>query len=88
MTLVGALAGTAVPASVPLDFAVPITFLALIAPMLRTLAHVVAAGVSVALALAFAFLPYNLGLMVAGLGAMLAGAQTEAWMRRSQRGRP
>ncbi|KPQ20608.1 MAG: putative branched-chain amino acid permease [Rhodobacteraceae bacterium HLUCCA24] len=84
MTLVGALAGTAIPAGVPLDFAVPITFLALIAPMLRTLAHVVAAGASVALALGFAFLPYNLGLMVAGLGAMIAGAQTELWMRRRQ----
>jgi predicted branched-subunit amino acid permease len=82
MTLVGALAGTAIPAEVPLDFALPITFLALIAPMLRTLAHVVAALVSVALALAFAFLPYNLGLMVAGVGAMMAGAQTELWMHR------
>ncbi|RBI85728.1 branched-chain amino acid ABC transporter permease [Rhodosalinus halophilus] len=82
MTLVGALAGTAIPESVPLDFAVPITFIALITPMLRTLAHVVAAVVSVALALGFAFLPYNLGLMVAGVGAMMAGAQTEVWMNR------
>lgn len=88
MTLVGALAGTAIPGSVPLDFAVPITFLALIAPMLRTLAHIVAAGVSVTLALVFAFLPYNLGLMVAGLGAMIAGAQTEVRLRRSRPGGP
>ncbi|REC57993.1 branched-chain amino acid ABC transporter permease [Rhodosalinus sediminis] len=82
MTVVGALVGTAIPAGVPLDFAVPITFLALIAPMLRTLAHVVAAGVSVALALGLAFLPYNLGLILAALAAMTAGAQTEVWVER------
>lgn len=81
-TLVGAWAGHALPQGLALDFAVPITFLALIAPMMRTLAHVVAAGVSVALALVFAGLPYNLGLIVAGVAAMLAGAQAEVWMAR------
>ncbi len=82
MTLVGAVAGSGLPEGLALDFAVPITFLAMIAPMLRTLAHVAAAGVSVALALAFAFLPYSLGLMVAGLGGMITGAQVEVWLAR------
>jgi predicted branched-subunit amino acid permease len=77
MTLVGALIGTAIPKEAALDFAVPITFIALIAPMLRTMAHLVAALASVTLALVFAFLPFNLGLLVAGIGGMMAGAQTE-----------
>ncbi|SFR15000.1 AzlC family ABC transporter permease [Poseidonocella sedimentorum] len=76
-TLVGALVGSAIPDWLALDFAVPITFLALIAPMLRTGAHVAAAVVAIALALGFAWLPYNLGLLVAALAGMMTGAQVE-----------
>ena len=81
-TVVGALIGTSIPASMALDFAIPITFLALIAPMLRTRAHLAAALVSVVTALVFAFLPYNLGLLVAGLAGMMAGAQVELMTER------
>jgi predicted branched-subunit amino acid permease len=84
MTLIGALAGQQIPPEYALDFAVPITFLALIAPALRTLAHVAAAAVSVAVSLALAFVPYNGGLIVAALAAMMAGAQVELWMRGRQ----
>lgn len=82
MTIVGALIGSAIPPELGLDFAVPITFIALIAPMLRTGAHRAAALASVVLALAFAWLPFNLGLIVAGLGGMIAGAQVELVLRR------
>lgn len=78
----GAVFGTAIPPEYALDFAVPIAFLAIISPMLRTVAQIVSAVVSVALALAFAWLPYSTGLLVAGLGAMLAGAQVEVWTER------
>ena len=76
-TLVGALVGESIPQSLGLDFALPIAFLAMIGPMLRTPAHRIAALVAVALALAFAWLPFNAGLLVAGLGGMIAGAQAE-----------
>ena len=76
-TVIGALLGGSIPDSLALDFAVPITFLALIAPMLRTRAHVAAALVSVTVALVLAFLPYNLGLLVAALLAMTTGAEVE-----------
>ncbi len=82
MTLFGALVGQEIPPEYALDFAVPITFLALIAPALRTLAHVAAALVSVILGLALAFLPYNGGLMIAAVVAMMVGAQVELWMER------
>lgn len=81
-TLAGVLAGAAIPASVPLDFAVPITFLAIVAPMLRTPAHVVAATVAVFTALAAHGLPWNGGLFLASGAAMLAGAETERRLAR------
>ncbi len=79
-TWAGAVLGTAVPAGLPIDFAVPITFLALIIPMLRTAAHVVAALVSIIGVLVFAFVPFNLGLLIAALLAMMAGAEVERRM--------
>ena len=81
-TYAGAKIGTAIPPEFALDFAVPITFLAMIAPLLRTAAHVAAAGVSVALSLALAFVPYNGGLLIAAVAAMVTGAQVEAWTER------
>ena len=65
-----------------LDFAVPITFIALFAPALRDLAHLAAAFVSVTVALALAGLPYSLGLMIAATLAMAAGAAVEAALER------
>ena len=76
-TLAGALIGSSVPDWLALDFAMPITFIALIAPALRTRAHVAAALVSIIVALCFAFLPYNLGLLVAGIAGMMTGAEVE-----------
>lgn len=82
-TLVGAVVGTQIPEWMALDFAVPITFLAIIAPMLRTIAHLAAAFVSVLLSLALGFLPYNLWLLVAAIAAMMTGAEIERRMRKA-----
>ncbi|MEO0487105.1 MAG: AzlC family ABC transporter permease [Pseudomonadota bacterium] len=76
-TLFGALVGEAMPEALALDFALPIVFLALVAPALRTPAHIAAAGVSIVLALALAWMPYGLGLLVAALAAMATGAWVE-----------
>lgn len=84
-TLIGAMVGQSIPPEMALDFAVPITFIAMIGPMLRTLPHIIAAAVSISLALGFAWVPYNLGLMIAALGAMIAGAQAELWFERKAR---
>jgi len=85
-TFIGAYLGAWFPDGWALDFAIPITFLAMIAPMFRTLAHVVAALVAVAVSLMAAGIPYSLGLMVAGIVGMMAGAQAELWQER-KRGR-
>lgn len=81
-TVAGALLGRAIPASLSPDFAVPVCFIALLAPMLRSLPHVAAAGVSVAGALAFAWVPWNLGLLVAAAMAMATGAWVELALAR------
>ncbi|MCC6008809.1 MAG: AzlC family ABC transporter permease [Rhodobacteraceae bacterium] len=83
-TWLGAVVGQRIPPEFALDFALPITFIALIAPMLRTPAHVAAAGVSVVLALGLAWLPWNTGLLVAALAAMMAGARVELWQGRAR----
>ena len=81
-TFLGAVLGTRIPESMAIDFALPIAFLAMIAPMLRTPAHVVAATVACVTSILAAGLPYNLGLIVAGIVAMMAGAQTELVLER------
>ena len=84
-TLGGAVLGNQIPEWIPLGAAVPIAFIALIGPMLRTLAHVAAALTSVVGALALAFLPYNLGLLIAALAAMAVGAAVEVWLVKTNR---
>ena len=78
-TLVGALLGARIPPEAALDFALPITFIAMIGPMLRTLAHVAAALTSVLVALALAGLPSGTGLLIAAACAMAAGVLVEEW---------
>jgi predicted branched-subunit amino acid permease len=85
-SFLGAVLGNRIPAGLPVDFAVPITFLAVIAPMLRTLAHVAAAITSVLGVLLLAFLPFNLGLLVAALVALMVGARVEVWLTRQKIG--
>ncbi|MGR3464443.1 AzlC family ABC transporter permease [Limimaricola sp.] len=78
----GALMGQAIPASLSLDFAVPVCFIALLAPLLRSAPHLVAALVSGLATVALAGLPWNLGLPLAALMAMMAGAQSERFLTR------
>jgi 4-azaleucine resistance transporter AzlC len=81
-SLLGALVGKAIPETYSLDFAIPICFIALVAPMLRSLPHLIAALVSITLALVFSWMPYNLWLLVAAIFAMMAGARTEIWLKQ------
>ncbi len=87
LTYVGAVAGTQIPAEFALDFALPITFIAMIAPALRTMAHVAAAVTSIVVALLMAWMPYGTGLLVAASVAMVVGAQVELWQGRRARKR-
>lgn len=85
-TLVGALAGQIIPPELSLDFALPVCFIALTGPLLRSGPHIVAALVSAVAAVAFAWVPWNLGLVIAAAVAMVAGAQCELFLRRRSAG--
>ncbi|PWE27221.1 AzlC family ABC transporter permease [Pararhodobacter marinus] len=86
-TLSGAVLGAQIPDTIPIGAAIPIAFIALIGPMLRTLAHVAAALTSVTAAIVLAGLPYSLGLLVAGLLSMVVGALVEIWQTRRREAR-
>ena len=82
MTLVGILAGKAIPEAWALDFIMPIMFLAMVSPMVKSLAHLAAAAVSVSVGIALVWMPAGTGLLIAAGSAMLAGALVEVWMER------
>ncbi len=76
-TALGVFLGAAIPAAWPLDFALPLTFIALVVPAIRDRASVaaaVAAGLTVLLADG---LPYKLALIAAALVGMLVGLLVE-----------
>lgn len=69
----GFLVGNLVPASWSLDFAVPLCFIALIAPLLRTAPAILAAVTAGVAVFALAGLPMNLNLIAAGIIGIVAG---------------
>jgi 4-azaleucine resistance transporter AzlC len=76
-TAVGIVLGAVIPENLPLDFALPLTFLALIFPMFTdrpTVAAAVSAGL---LAVALDSLPYKIGLLVAALVGVGVGLTLE-----------
>jgi len=83
-TVVGALVGAKLPHSWNLDFIMPIAFLAVVAPMMRTRAHRIAALVAALVSLPASLMPFNLGLIVAGTAGMLAGARVELITKRRE----
>jgi len=83
-TASGILIGATLPESWPLDFALPITFIALIIPAIKDRPAIVASLSAGAVALLANNLPYKLGLMLAGLVGILVGTLLEG--RKSPRG--
>jgi len=73
----GFLAGNAIPAAWSLEFTVPLCFLALLAPALRSLPHICAAVVAGVAVLALDALPMRLSLVAAGVLGIVAGTVVE-----------
>jgi predicted branched-subunit amino acid permease len=86
MNVLGYFAGNLIPAGWSLDFAVPLCFIALVAPHLRTSPTIVAALVAGSGVLALAALPMKLSLIVAGIAGIVAGTiadfAQERWTSR------
>ena len=81
-TVLGAVLGTAIPASVPLGFAVPLMFLALLVPTVSDRPTVAAAVTSATLATLAAGLPSNLGMLLGAFAGIAVGTAV-ALTRRS-----
>lgn len=79
-------AGASIPASWSLEFAVPLCFLALVAPVLRNTPTVIAAACAGLAVVALDSLPMRLNLIAAGLVGILAGTfaelARERWTQR------
>jgi 4-azaleucine resistance transporter AzlC len=76
-TALGILLGSAIPASWPLAFALPLTFIAMVVPALKTRSAVAAALSAGLTALLANALPYRLGLILAALVGIAAGTFLE-----------
>ena len=72
-TAAGIFLGASLPAWLPLDFALPLTFIALAVPAIRDRATVGAAITAGAVVLLARALPFGLGLLVAALAGVVAG---------------
>ncbi|MEL6209829.1 MAG: AzlC family ABC transporter permease [Pseudomonadota bacterium] len=82
-TAVGAIFGALIPASWGLDFAVPATFLAVAAPMIRGTANVAAAGTAALAAVLLVWVPSGFGLMLASAIGIATGIVVSRRVARS-----
>jgi len=72
-TAVGVIFGARVPAGWGLDFALPLTFIALVIPAIRDRADIAAAVAAGVVAVAAAGMPFKLGLMLGLLAGIATG---------------
>jgi 4-azaleucine resistance transporter AzlC len=72
-TAVGIFIGARVPSNWSLDFALPLTFIAIVVPMVKIRAHALAALVAAAGGVAAFGLPYKLGYIIATAVGIAAG---------------
>ena len=83
-TALGIFLGASIPKDWPLDFALPLTFIALVMPALKN-RPAIAAALSAGLVAVLAYgLPFRLGLILAALTGILVGTILEG--RKSPRG--
>ena len=76
-TALGIFLGTAIPESWSLDFALPLTFIAMVVPVLKNRPAIAAALSAGAVALVAFALPYKLGLILAALVGIVVGTMLE-----------
>ena len=72
-TMIGVFASAAIPKELSLGFAIPLTFIAIVAPTIRTRPELLACATSGWLALTGRGLPWNSGLLIAAIGGVCAG---------------
>jgi 4-azaleucine resistance transporter AzlC len=83
-TALGIFLGAAIPESWSLDFALPLTFIAMLVPVLKGRPAIAAALSAGAVALVAFSLPYKLGLILAALVGILVGTVLEGRTSRKE----
>lgn len=83
-TVIGAAAGAVVPESLPLGFAIPLVFAALLVPSVTDRPTLVAALASGGVAVVAGSLPANLGLLAGAIAGIAAGLLAGDVRRRRQ----
>jgi len=78
-TTLGMVLGASIPSSWSLEFAIPLTFMALLVLAIRDKPGLVAAVVGGLVAVAAVGLPYHLGLLVGTSAGVAAGMASERW---------
>ena len=78
-TIVGVIAGSTIPENWELAFAIPLTFIAIVVPLLRNTSTIICALTSGLIAIFGQSLPWNTWIIVAALGGILMGASIEKW---------
>ena len=81
-TLTGVLIGAQLPSDLGLDFALPLTFIAIVVPLIDSRARLIAALTAGAAAILLVALPYKTGLFAAALSGMGAGALAQGRKKR------
>lgn len=77
--LLGVIAGARIPASWSLEFAIPLSFLAILVPAIRNFAGLSAAVTGAIVAILARSLPYNSGLILASICGISIGLFIESW---------
>ncbi len=81
-TIVGVIAGSTIPENWELAFAIPLTFIAIVIPLLKNTPTIICALTSGLIAIFGQSLPWNTWIIVAALGGILIGASIEKWNPR------
>jgi len=76
-TALGIFLGTAIPESWSLDFALPLTFIAMVVPVLKNRPSIAAALTAGIIALTAVNLPFRLGLIIAAIVGIVVGTYLE-----------
>jgi 4-azaleucine resistance transporter AzlC len=76
-TALGIFLGAAIPKEWPLDFALPLTFIAMVVPVLKNRPMIAAALSAGLVALITYYLPFKLGLILAALTGIIVGTILE-----------
>ena len=81
-TIIGVIAGTTIPDSWSLSFAIPLTFIAVVVPSIRQRADLIACLVAATLSLICQPLPWKSWIIVAACGGIAAGWLTNNHARK------